>query len=130
MSNEQHVLSTCRLIEFQEARIEEVSVDFSPYLIVSGLKPYANMSVQLLPRMYIERPEYWAIEVVGCISRIALPAVTPYEVILPIDFEIGSKGIRVIGAGSQMEEIDLRYEARANPDDGGKAGNFRPNEPR
>ena len=120
MSNQQHVLSTCRLLEFQDARIDEISADFSPYLIVSGLMPYANIRVELLPRMYIKRPEYWAIEVVGTLSKLALPSITPYEVILPLDFPVGTKGIRIIGAGSAMKEIKFAHKARPNPDDGGK----------
>jgi hypothetical protein len=130
MSNDQHVLSTCRLVEFQDARIDEVSIDFNSYLIVSGLKPYANMRIELHPRMYIKRPDYWAIEVVGILSRIALPAVTPYEVIIPIDFPVGKKGIRIIGAGNCMKVIDCEYKPKKNPDDGGKDGLFGPNVPR
>jgi len=130
MSNEEHILTTCRLVDFQDARIEEISRDFTPYLIVSGLKPYANMHVDLLARMYIERPEYWAIEVVGCTDRIALPAVTPYEAILALDFPVGTKGIRIIGAGSAMKEIDFQYSKRPNPDDGGKASMSGPPQPR
>jgi len=120
MSNQKHVLSTCRLLAFQDARIDEISADFSPYLIVSGLMPYANIRVELLPRMYVKRPEYWAIEVVGTLSKLALPSITPYEVILPLDFPVGTKGIRILGSGSTMKEIDYVYKPRPNPDDGGK----------
>lgn len=120
MSNKKHVISTCRLLDFQDARIDEISADFSPYLIVSGLMPYANIRVELLPRMYVKRPEFWTIEVVGTLSRIALPSVTPYEVILPLDFSFGTRGIRVIGSGSSMKEIEYANKPRPNPDDGGK----------
>lgn len=113
------LLITCRLIDFTEARIDEVSIDFHPYLVVTGIKPYANMEVRLIPRCYIQRPDYWAIEVVGCISRIALPATVPFEVVLPLDWEGGRKGIRVVGA-NQSQTIDHSYKAASNPDDGGK----------
>ena len=120
MSNQKHLLSTCRLLEFQDARVDEISADFSPYLIVSGLLPYANIRVELLPRMYIKRPEYWSIEVVGTLSRLALPSVTPYEIILPLDFPVGTKGIRILGSGGTMKEIEYVFKTRPNPDDGGK----------
>lgn len=118
--NENTLLTTCRLIEFTDARIDEVSVDFHPYLVVSGLKAYANMRVELNPHVYVEGPEYWAIEVVGCITKYALPAVTPFEVMLPLDWPAGTKGIRIVGANGQVQFIDWKYSPASNPDDGGK----------
>lgn len=56
--------------------------------------------------MYIRQPEYWGIEVVGCVSGLGLPAVAPYVVRLDLDGTIGTHGIEVIGA-SRSEKIDI-----------------------
>ncbi len=114
------LLLTCRLVEFLDSRIDEVSVDFYHYLVVTGIKPYANMDIQLIPRVYVDRPDYWAIEVVGTLRRYALPAVTPFEVTLTLDWPAGSKGIRVVGANGLNKLIDWTFVAASNPDDGGK----------
>ena len=68
-------------------------------LTVSGEKPYANMEVELSPLIYIQRPEYWGIEVVGHLpGGIRLPVMTPYTVSLPLAGLLGTKGIEIIGA--------------------------------
>ncbi|MDH0690263.1 hypothetical protein N5D09_19405 [Stutzerimonas stutzeri] len=120
MPSKDTLLLTSKLIDFDDARIETPSPDYHPYLVVTGVKAYANMRVELNPRLYITRPEYWAIEVVGTLTHFGLPALTPFEVVIPINFQIGTKGIRVVGA-SKMVQIDCQSNPNAtNPDDGGK----------
>jgi hypothetical protein len=68
-------------------------------LVVSGTAPTANMRVELMPLVYVRRPEYWEIEVVGSISGpICLPQTRPYTATIPLDGIIGSIGIEVVGA--------------------------------
>ncbi|MBF8189297.1 hypothetical protein ITP53_26900 [Nonomuraea sp. K274] len=87
-----------RLIDFEEARVVPGIVPGTFILIVSGTKPYLNMKVELSPLVYIKRPEYWGIEVIGSMSGMGLPALAPYTESLPLDGILGTKGIEVIGA--------------------------------
>jgi hypothetical protein len=104
---------SCRVISFDSARV--VTLPTRPprrVLIVSGEKPYFNMKVFLSPLVYIQRPEYWGIEVIGCLPEIGLPAVAPYVVTLDLVGTIGTRGIEVIGA-SRSEKIDVPTIAEA-----------------
>ena len=65
---------------------------------ISGTKPYINMTVELSPLVYIQRPDYWGIEVVGSLPGIGLPATAPYTAAIPLDGITGKRGIEVIGA--------------------------------
>ena len=55
-----------RRIDFERAEV--VTLESLPpqfILTVSGEKAYANIEVEPSPLIYIQRPEYWSIEVVG-----------------------------------------------------------------
>lgn len=96
-----------RLIAYDKAQVVPGIVPETWILIVSGEKPCVNMDVQLIPRIYIDKPDYWGIEVTGYVpGGICLTAVVPYTAELPLDGVIGKKGIEVIGANKQ-EEIDV-----------------------
>jgi len=92
-------VESCRLIDFDSVEIL-VLESFPPQyvLVVSGTKPYLNMSVDLVPLVYIRQPEYWGIEVVGCLPGIGLPATAQYTVFLSLNGVTGTEGIEVIGA--------------------------------
>lgn len=64
-------------------------------LIVSGKKPYLNMTVRLSPLTYIRQPEYWEIQVIGSVPGIVIPAIGSYHETLPLDGIRGTKGIIV-----------------------------------
>lgn len=105
---------SCRIIDFESAQV--VTLRTRPprrVLTVSGQKPYFNMTVSLSPLVYIQQPEYWGIEVVGCLPEVGLPAVAPYVVSLDLSGIIGTRGIEVIGA-SRSERIDV--PATAEPE--------------
>lgn len=89
---------SCRRIDFEKVEIFPGTVKGSWILVVTGTKPYINMKVELLPLIYIQQPEYWGIEVVGCLPGFGLPAIGPYSVSLPLDGITGTKGIEVMGA--------------------------------
>jgi hypothetical protein len=96
-----------RLIDFDTANVVSTrSIPPQHFLSVSGTKPYLNMHVELSPLVYIRRPEYWGIEVVGSLPGIGLPATAPYTVSIRLEGIVGTKGIAVIGA-SRTEEIDI-----------------------
>jgi hypothetical protein len=68
-----------RLLDFEWAEVAALE-SFPPRFLlrVGGTKPYANMSVDLSPLVYIRQPEYWGIEVVGRLrGGILLPAEVP-----------------------------------------------------
>jgi hypothetical protein len=89
---------SCRLIDFEKVEIRPGFVSKTWILIVSGTKPYVNMEVELQARLYIRRPEYWGIEVIGCLHGIALPTTAAYSVSMQLNGVTGTKGIEVIGA--------------------------------
>lgn len=85
-------------IDFDKVEVKSLPNSQSYILIVAGTKPYLNMRVDLVPRMYIKQPEYWGIEVVGSLHGVGLPTIANYSVFLPLDGIIGTEGIEVIGA--------------------------------
>ena len=87
-----------RRINFTKAEVRPGFVPNTYFLIVSGTKPCLNMKVHLSPLIYIKKPEYWGIEVIGTLSGICLTAIAPYHVFIPLDGITGTKGIEVIGA--------------------------------
>ena len=76
-------------------------------LVVSGKKPFLNMSVSLRALTYTRQPDYWGIEVLGYITGIRLPAIGTYHEFLPLDSIRGTKGIEVIWSGGETEKIDV-----------------------
>jgi hypothetical protein len=96
----------CRRINFDHAQVVPGIVPKTFFLIVSGKKPWASMTVELQPLIYIQQPDYWGIEVVGCLSGISLPVEVPYSVWLDISHVLGKHGIEVIGAG-KSEKIKV-----------------------
>jgi hypothetical protein len=99
---------SCRTISFEDADVRPGIVNDTWFLIVSGFAPYLNMQVNLVPLVYITQPEYWTIEVVGCLPGIGLPTEDPcpYIVAIPLDGITGTKGIEVKG-GRRSERIDV-----------------------
>ncbi|MBP0448368.1 MULTISPECIES: hypothetical protein [unclassified Kitasatospora] len=95
-----------RIIDFDEAKAVPGIVPGTFILVVNGVMPYLNMTVRLSPLVYIQRPDYWGIEVVGSLHGVGLPATAPYTVSLPLDGILGTRGIEVIGA-NRTERIDL-----------------------
>jgi len=93
---------SCRRIEFDESMIHTGFVNDTYFLNVAGMKPWANMDVYLQPLIYAEKPDYWGIEVIGCLRGIGLPAEAPYTAILEISSFRGHKGIEVIGANKKV----------------------------
>ncbi|MGH3687087.1 MAG: hypothetical protein ACRDRU_23110 [Pseudonocardiaceae bacterium] len=98
---------SCRVIDFEIAQV--VSLPTQPpkhVLVVSGEAPYAGMKISLEPLVYIRQPEYWGIEVVGCLTGGGAAVLTPYVVHLNLEGRIGTRGIAVIGA-NRSENINI-----------------------
>jgi hypothetical protein len=98
--------TSVRLINFTKARIVPGIVNNTWILIVEGTKPCLNMTVRLIPLIYVRQPEYWGIEVTGTVPGFCLPAVSPYTASLPLNGITGTKGIEVIGA-RKRKKIDV-----------------------
>lgn len=95
---------SCRLVDFEEVRVDPGIIPETFFLTVRGKKPCLNMEVRLTPLVYIRCPEFWGIEVIGCLpGGICLPALGSYEVTIPLAGSIGSQGIEVIGATKQKK---------------------------
>lgn len=93
------VAKSCRVIDFENVQIRPGIVKDTWIVIVNGTKPCINMSVELVPLVYIDQPEYWGIEVVACLpGGICLTATAPYTISRPLDGVRGTKGIKIIGA--------------------------------
>lgn len=97
----------CRTVDFDTAEVIPGIVNGTFFLRVAGTVPCLNMSVSLVPRVYIRCPEFWGIEVVACLSGgICLTAVERFSATLPLAGVTGSQGIEVIGASS-ARKIDV-----------------------
>ena len=70
----------------------------NPLLLVSGIKPWADLTVTLEPMTYQETPDFWVIEVVGRLTASGLPALVDFCVALPLHSLYGHRGIEVVGA--------------------------------
>ena len=96
-----------RVIAFESAEVVPGIVNGTFFLIVTGTAPCFNMTVKLVPLIYIRQPDYWGIEVVGTLAGgICLDAVKPYHVSLPLTGITGTRRIEVIGA-NQTEQFDV-----------------------
>lgn len=100
------VSNSVKLIDFDKAKVVSGIVPNTYILIVSGTKPYLNMTVELSPLVYVKQPDYWGIEVVGSLPGIGLPTTAPYTVSIPLDGIIGTVGIEVIGA-NKSQKFDI-----------------------
>jgi hypothetical protein len=89
---------TCRLLDFDGAEVRPGFVNGTWILIVQGKAPCGNMRIDLVPLVYIARPDYWEIELVGCLrGPLCLPE-RPFIETLPLDGTLGTAGIEVVGA--------------------------------
>jgi hypothetical protein len=93
----------CRLIDFERAEVVPGIIPNTFFLAVSGNKPSISMTVELHAVFYLIQPDYWGIEVVGCLSGLAPPLVWPYNVFLDISHLRGKIGIEVIGAHKKVK---------------------------
>jgi hypothetical protein len=99
-----------RLIDFE--RVDVISPMIyppRPRLIVRGLLPTPGTTVALVPLMYVSRPQYSGIQVVGTLEDAGpRPApvgeAVPYSVELDLAGIAGTEGVEVIGA-SRTERV-------------------------
>ncbi|MEO8136002.1 MAG: hypothetical protein ABI831_18755 [Betaproteobacteria bacterium] len=87
-----------RRIDFDDVRIEAGPGDHGALLVVSGIKHWLNLIVNLMPRCYHARPAFWVIEVVGALPGYGVPALVDFSVVLPLHGLRGVQGIEIVGA--------------------------------
>lgn len=92
------VAQTWRRVDFDWVEIEAATSDHGAVVVVGGIKHWLNLRVELVPRCYQMRPEFWGIEVVGALPGYGVHAFVDYNVILPLDGIRGMQGIEIIGA--------------------------------
>ena len=98
--------TSCRLQNFDDYDLVPGFINETYFLRVRGTKGWVFMKVELVPLIYVRRPEYWEIEVVGCLSGFDLPRITKYEtsfVALTPASGAGTKGIIIRGANKKVK---------------------------
>ena len=104
----------CRRIDFDLVEVRE-PMRGGRLLLVSGIKPWADLRVTLEPTAYREIPDFWVIEVVGRLAASGLPALVDFCVALPLDSFQGRCGIEILGA-TKSERRVLNVPRRASVD--------------
>jgi hypothetical protein len=100
--------SSSKLIAFDAAEVIGGFLNDTYFLVARGKAPCLNMDVRLVPRIYIDCPEYWAIELTGTLhGGFCLEAVKPYAVTLSLAGVTGSRGIELVG-GNRTQRFDVR----------------------
>lgn len=104
-----------RRIPYQTAKVVPGIVSGTYILIVSGETACINMKVQLSPLVYIRCPEYWGIEVIGTLDGPCIVGIvpTPFSETIQLTGITGSKGIEVLGATSELIEVEGGCESTA-----------------
>jgi len=105
---ERPVAQSCRRIDFDSAHVSPGIVPNTFFLTVTGTTPCVNMEVSLVPLVYVRCPEYWEIEVVGCLpSGICLTAIGQFSKTIELTPTMrGSKGVAVVG-GTKRKEMEV-----------------------
>lgn len=88
----------CELVSFDYAYVIPGIVNGTWFAFVCGEARCFNMSVTLQPLIYVKKPEYWEIQVIGCVGEICLPAQRPYYAGLDVTNFLGHKGIEIVGS--------------------------------
>ena len=65
-------------------------------LLLKGKKLNAGTRVEFQPVVYVQRPDYWQINVAECSDGIVIPIITPYDEAFEITPYLGTKGIELV----------------------------------
>lgn len=98
---------SCRRIDFDLVELREPAEAGGRLLLVSGIKPWADLDVTLEPLVYAELPDFWGIEVVGRLTTSGLPGLVDYCAALRLGSIRGRKGIEIVGATKLERKVLL-----------------------
>ena len=108
---------TCRRIDFDWVEVREATrFGGGRLLLVSGIKPWADLRVTLEPLSCREMPDFRVIEVVGRLAASGLRALVDFSVALPLESVQGRMGIEIVGA-TKSERRVLNLTSGAGPGD-------------
>jgi hypothetical protein len=98
------VSSQCGPASFDAATVTSITSGTAGTLtlVVTGTKTSTNVTIDLVPVIYIQQPVYWEIDVIGCTSGIGLPVLTPYTAKLDVTNTVGKLGIEVVGSNKSV----------------------------
>ncbi len=110
-------LTSCRPIDFVEARLEYT--DAGDWVVfVRGVKP-EKLQVQLVPVLYVVKPDYWLHTLVGCpVTGDAADIGPTYEARIQISGSVGSRGVDISGKSRTVRLEKLKQR----PADSGGSG--------
>jgi len=95
----------CRRVDFDFVEVREAAPSGGRLLLVSGIKPWADLRVTLEPLSYREMPDFWVIEVVGRLAASGLRALVDFSVALPLESIQGRIGIEIVGATKSERRV-------------------------
>ncbi len=104
--------TTCRRVDFDYVAIEGGAAG-QPLVLVSGIKDWLNLHIELRPRCYPTPPDFWVIEVVGTLPGYGVRGAVDYHVVLPLAGLWGHEGIEIVGA-TKTERRRLTEERQNN----------------
>lgn len=110
---------TCRRIDFDYVAIEAQPSSGVALLVVGGIKEWLNLIVELQPRCYPVRPDFWAIEVVAVLPGFAVRGDVDFHIVLPLTGFVGDRGIEIVGA-TKAERRWLPLNSGVNDVQGGR----------
>lgn len=92
--------TAAKLLDYDDDKVEIQAgfISNTWFLHVGGTTPYYNMRVELVPVQYVDKPEYWEIQVIGTLQEVGLPSTKPYHVSILLGPFIGKQGVQVVGA--------------------------------
>ena len=89
---------TCGLIDFDAFQVIK-GITGSYILVVEKKEPDPLINPQLIPLQYVDTPDYWEIQVIGCRIGIVPPTSnSAWPLSLGLDDHMGKRGIVLVGA--------------------------------
>ena len=96
---------SCRRVDFDLVELRDSPRHGGALLLVSGVKPWADLDVSLEPLAYAEPPEFWVIEVVGRLTGSGLQGLVDFSTALRLGSMRGYKGVEIVGATKSERKV-------------------------
>ncbi len=97
---------TCGLLDYDSFQVIK-GFTGEYILIVEKKDPDPLINPQLIPLIYVDKPDYWEIQVIGCRIGIVPPTtLNTWPLSLGLTNFMGKKGIELVGA-TRADKWDL-----------------------